>query len=162
MDKKEEREIHINSNMHVEINNNLMIIAFTIFTFLIAINKEILKNDTLLALQLVSAIPLLMTASLIRIKITNSRKYKALEELGRIFFIVAYAFVINTVGILLSTFVSNPISMIFFGINIFAALLYSIIIISQEKGQFKKRLYKDTFFIITIVCLGLLPSLGVY
>jgi hypothetical protein len=77
--------------------------------------------------------------------------------LGYITFLLAYTFLINSIGILLMTLLSFWIVAIFYSINILSALAYSAIEISYDRSKIKERVVKDLFFIALIVLLGILP-----
>jgi hypothetical protein len=52
--------------------------------------------------------------------------------------------------------------MVFFTVSICSALIYSFFEISENKNRLKERFYKDLFFIIVVVILGILPALRIY
>jgi len=161
LDDKEEMKTR--SEMHVNISLNLMFIAFTIFTFIVAINQDMLKNDPVLAAQLAMSIPFFMGSIQARSKQAHHADSKRLENFGYVCFIFAYGFLINTVGILLATFINIYVSIAFFIVNCLIAVLYSDIIIGMyQMRNLKQRLLKDSFFISFILILGLLHAVGVY
>lgn len=91
--------------------------------------------------------------------------FKNLEmwnNFGYITFIISYGFLINVIGILVSTLISVPVAMIFFIANILLAITYSIVDISKNKDKIRIRVYKNIAFSAILLFLGILPSLGVY
>lgn len=154
--------VQLKARSKSEINLYLLAIAFTLFTFIIAINPALVRNNIYLSLQLTLAIPLLISSIFARTKLSYSAKPATWEAYGFITFILAYAFLINVVGILLSTLVGVTIGVIFWGVNIFLALLYSALEVAEDKAKISSRLWKDALFIAIILLAGLLPVLGTH
>ena len=100
---KETLEINkIKENARISINVALLGVGFTLFTFLMAFNPAILKENLLLTFQLVCAIPLLMTSLLSRSKASYTFGINRWRHLGFITYLIAYAFLINVIGIFLN------------------------------------------------------------
>ena len=162
---KEDKEFLINrikEDNRIRINVTLLGICFTLFTFLIAFNPDLLKNNTFLTLQLVCAIPLFMTSLLARTKASYNLGNKTWKNLGFATYLLGYAFLINVVGIFLISFVSALAGMVFFIVNILSALIYSAVEVAYDKGELKERVVKDLVFILILVLLGILPALNIY
>jgi hypothetical protein len=140
----------------------LLGICFTVFTFLIAINQEILKNNIFISLQIVCAIPFFMTSLLAKIKGSRMIGENIWDSLGYQTYILGYAFLINVVGIFLISFISLLAGIIFFFINIVLAIVYSYVEVYYNKKRLKERIIKDLEFLIIIIFLGILPALGAY
>jgi hypothetical protein len=151
----------IKGSNKVLINLTLLGICFTIFTFIATINPVLLKND-LLAIQLVLSIPFFMSAILIQSKISCLTDASRWRNMGFLTFIIAYGFLINAVGLMLSFFTSSLLVSVFFIVNIFLSIMYSEIEISADKDLFREKLYRDSVFIAIMILGGLLPALGVY
>ncbi|MEK6895666.1 MAG: hypothetical protein AABX48_04045 [Nanoarchaeota archaeon] len=163
MGREDIEKNRIKAQIHANTNITLIFITCTIFAFVISVNSAILKDDYVLAAQLTLAIPFLMTSLLAHSKLAESKSnIKRLDSFGYICYTIGYTFFVNTIGILLATFVSLQISMFFFSANIIMALLYSTILTSHNISQIKSRLVKDVFFILLIVLGGILHSLGYY
>ncbi|MDO8468048.1 MAG: hypothetical protein Q7S56_03840 [Nanoarchaeota archaeon] len=163
MKKEEVEKNQVKAQIHTNISITLIFITCTIFAFVITVNNDILKDDYVLALQLTLALPFLMSSSLAKSKIAEAANYiKSLDNFGYLCYIIGYTFFVNTIGLLLATFVSVKVSMIFFGANIVMALLYSVVITTYNKKQVFSRLLKDGLFILLIVLGGILPALGYY
>lgn len=157
--------MHINQikeDNRIRINVTLLGICFTLFTFLIAFNPPILKENIFLTLQLVCSIPLFMTSLLARTKASYTLGKSRWTNFGFITYIFAYAFLINVVGIFLISFISLLAGITFFGFNIVLALIYSALEISYDKSRLKERFFKDFIFILILVILGILPAIGFY
>jgi len=162
MDKKEDKTIEVKAKLRLDINRTLLAICFTLFTFIAAINPSLLKDNILVAIQLTLAVPLLTSSLFARSKLAYAKIKHIWDNYGFITFLIAYGFLINTIGTLLSAITTLKIGMIFFGANIFLALMYSSLEISENKAKLKSRFIKDLAFILIIVFLGILPSLGIY
>lgn len=159
---EEIKVIQDKAKLRLEVNLWLLATAFTLFTFIIAINPALVKNNNFLSLQLTLAIPLLSSSVFAGSRLSFGNKSARWDMYGFITFILAYGFLVNVVGILLSTLVSVKIGVIFWGINIVSALLYSLLEILEDKTKIKSRLYKDSVFILIVVLAGLFPVLGIY
>jgi hypothetical protein len=153
-------EIQTKAKAKSEINLWLLAIAFTLFTFIISVNPALVKNNIWLSLQLTLTIPLLSSSTFARTRQMHTKQPVAWDRYGFITFIVAYSFLVNVVGILLSTLVSKNIGLIFWGVNILLAITYSAIEVVEDRAKFSSRLTKDGFFILIIVLAGCLPALG--
>lgn len=147
----------------ISINLNLISISFAIFTFIIAINPGLLLNNDFIPFQMIIAMPLLISSLFSRSRQMYDTKTDTLyDKFGRITFTLGYGFIINVIGILVSSLVSVRIAMMFFAANILLALIYSGIQISEDKQKIKARLYKDLPFFAVLMFFGILPSLGIY
>ena len=154
--------VHLKAKSKLEVDLYLLAIAFTLFTFIIAINPALVRDNVYLSLQLTFAIPLLISSVFARTKQSYSGKPAVWEFYGFITFILAYAFLVNVVGILLSTLVSAKIGVIFWGANVILALLYSALEIAEDRAKIASRPWKDIVFIAIILLAGILPVLGLY
>jgi len=103
-----------------------------------------------------------LSSTFARSKQIYSTKIKRWDNLAWFTFIIGYAFLINVVGILISLYVGLLFGTIFFIVNIILTSIYSIIYCSPNKKIIIKRLFRDLFFIVLIIVLGFLPSLGVF
>jgi hypothetical protein len=159
---KEGEKNKLKANSRMLINNSLLGVCFALFTFIIAINPDLLKSNIFLASQLTLAIPFFLTSSFARSKLAYTKKPVKWDRYGFICFILAYTFLINVVGILLSTLVSLGIGLTFFGVCILSDLVYSYMDLSEKKDRIKSQIYKDIMFILIILVGGILPSLGVF
>lgn len=163
MKKRSDHDIRkLKAQLHVNIAVTLMFIAFTLFAFIVTVKVSILKDDKLVALQLVLSIPLLMSSMLARSKLAVVPHPEKIEKYGHFCFVLAYAFMINAVGIMLASLVSLFSSVVFFLGNIIITLGYAWMIVKSDKKSLRTRLYKDSCFIACIVLFGLLHALGIY
>jgi hypothetical protein len=162
---KESKELEIvyaKEHNRILINVTLLGICFTLFTFLIAFNQEILKDNTFLTMQLVCAIPLFMTSLLAKVKASHILGKNRWAALGFQTYLLAYTFLINVIGIFLISSISRQAGMVFYIVNIVSALIYSGIELSYNPSKIKQRLIKDLEFILILVLLGILPALSFY
>ena len=83
------------------------------------------------------------------------------EQYGFITFMLAYGFLINAIGILLSTLVAIKLGMIFFGANIISVFGYSVMEMLEDHASLWGRLRKDSLFIGALIVGGILPSIGI-
>jgi len=146
----------------IDINLALLGIGFVLFTLIITLNPLLLKENYLLAMELTLVIPLLITSCSARIKNITHPNNKVWKKLGFYTYLFGYAMLINVVGIFLQLFVNFEISLLFFGLNIFMALLYSIFEIIEKSDSFSTKWYKDLLFILLLVFGGILPAMGIY
>src|SRR3989344_5071393 len=128
------------SDGKIEISCTLLAICFTIFALIISINPKLFLQNSILTLQLTLAIPLFISSLFARDKLAYTENSERLDNYGFFIFIIAYSFLINTVGLLLSSVLSVTVSTVFFSVNILLALLYSCVV--YGKGM-TKRIYKD-------------------
>ena len=162
MVKKEDLEaVHFKADNRARINLHLLGIAFTAFTLIVTLKPELLRDYTLLGLQLALSIPLFITSTLCRVNQFSKESNKHWNNLAYITFLLAYSMLVNVLGILLALFVSIGLSMLFFVMNVLLAMLYSYFGVRFNRAELKSRLYKDIFFIIILILLGVLPSLMV-
>ncbi len=146
----------------IDINLALLGIAFVLFTLVVTNSPELLKQNIFLATELTLVIPLLITSCSAKLKIITRSFNKAWRKLGFYTYLVGYAMLLNVIGIFLQIFVSINISLLFFGVNIFMALLYSVFEIVEKSDTFSSKWLKDLLFILLLVLGGILPALGVY
>jgi hypothetical protein len=159
---EETQKIVIKSESRLNTNLFLLTIAVTLFTFIIAINPALVKSNIFLSLQLTLSIPLFCSSIFARAKLAYTSRIKMWNDYGFITFIIAYSFMINSIGILLSSLVSVFVGIIFFVVNIMSPLFYSFFEIRENRNKLKSRICKDLFFIAILIIMGILPILGVY
>ena len=150
------------SDMRIRINLTLLGVCFTLFTFLVAFNPSLLQENLYLTFQLVCAIPLLMTSVLSHSKSSYTPEVVRWKNFAFFTFLLAYAFLINVIGMFLILFISVFVGFAFFGLNIFLALVYSRLEISYQPSRTMERFFKDMIFLGIIILLGILPALGTY
>lgn len=151
------------AGLKLEFTYWLIAVAFTLFTFTISLNADLVRSDIFLALQLSISIPLYFSSVFTRAKIGSiPRQLLLWEVFGFLTFILAYGMTINVIGILLSKLVSVTIGLCFWSVNVASALAYSSLEIYSKEASFSSRSQKDLFFISILVLFGILPVLGIY
>lgn len=154
---------HPISDIRVHMNIGFLLIVFTVFTLLITLTPEFLKENEFLSVQMVLSIPLIFSAIFARSRSVYVGKDTRLwNTYGFLCFLIAYTFLVNTVGILLAIFSDPAVVIVFFLANILLSSVYSFLEVRERTEKISERLWKDTTFIILIILLGLLPALGVY
>lgn len=148
------------SQSRIQLNIFLLTAAFTVFFFIISLKEELLFYKIFL-IQLISSIPFLLTSTLSYAKVSYREKIKRWDRLGWISFIIGYAFLLNSIGILVGNIISLSISLIFFGISWALTIIYSLIDISYEKTVWKERVIKDSVFILLQIIFGVLVVLKI-
>ena len=159
---KREDILVLKAKNRLDVNRSLIGIAFSIFIFIIALNSSLLKDSIFLPIELTAAIPFLLTSIFARSKLAYAKRSEMWERFGNVTFLIGYSFLINAVGILLSSLIEWRLGMLFFAINIILPLIYSKIELIENSGKLKSRIMKDGFFIIILILGGVLPSLRVY
>lgn len=161
MGKEAELELnHKESESKNLVNVTLLGICFTIFTFILSIRPELLTKNYIIAVQLICSIPFLMSAILARSKSSYTIGVHKMQTFGYFTYVLGYTFLLNVIGLLTIYFISIQIGLIFFAVNILAALSYSVVSIVDGKSTWKRRLIKDLAFITIILILGVLPAFG--
>ena len=156
------RTIQGKAKIKLEVNLWLLAIAFTLFTFIVTINPGLIRENVFLSLQITLAIPLLCSSMLARAKLCYSEKPGKWESYGFITYILAYGFLINVVGILLSILASIEMAIYFWVLNIISAVIYSTLEVTEDNEKISDRILKDGVFVVILLLLGILPALGAY
>ncbi len=141
-------------------NNNLIIVAFTVFTLIATLKPSLLVDNKILTLQLVLSIPFLLSSICARTTLGTTKKVEMWDRYGFATFLVGYAFLINAVGLLLVTLSDTNIGLIFFIMNIVLAIAYSLVKVIETRTKIKDRILKDIIFILLLIFFGILPALG--
>jgi hypothetical protein len=145
----------------IELNSDLLQVAIGAFFVIITMRAELLSSKPLL-IQLVASIPLLLTSTLAYSKVRYKKDVAAWNKLGWITFITAYAFLMNTIGILIGIWIDVSISLIFFALSCVLTITHSVIEVRYDKKSVKERLLKDLLFISVQILLGVLVVLKVF
>ncbi len=160
--KKEQIQLMLKqgkSNDRILMNTALIVVAFTAFALIVTLQSQILVANNILAMQLVLAIPLLLTSTLANSKLAYTRHEQHWENLAWITFIFGYGFLLNVVGILIHLLIGIIPAAVFFGVNIFLTLAYSAVEVSYNRNSLSRRLIKDLVFILVLFVFGIVPIL---
>ncbi len=147
------------ASSRINLNESLLAIAIGVFFLTVNFREELLFQRVLV-IQLVLSIPLLLTSILSYSKVGYRSKVEKWDRLGWITFIIAYAFLLNVIGILLGNIVGVDIALIFFVSSWILTFIYSFVDVSYKKYTVKERMVKDLFFILIQFVLGVLVVLG--
>jgi len=162
MEKLSEEKKRFKVDTRNLIDVTLMSIAITLFGLIATIKPELLSENIVFGLQLALTLPLFMCGLLSRIKeatYTNSKRWAKLSALS---FTTGYGFFLNVVGLIIAFIAPIYMSLAFFGVNTLLTLVRAGIVISYDSSELKKRIIRETYQILLIVFLGILPALGVY
>lgn len=149
------KEVGKRSSMYVAISSRLLGLATTIFILILNIKSELLSS-LIITSQLVLSIPLLLGSMLSYAKITDEDSLRKYYYVNRITTASAFGLLFNTMGLLISTYVSQTIGVIFFIglLSIFSLMMFIDID--------KKKIFNEGLTILIIIFLGLLPALNLY
>ena len=136
--------------------NVLIGVAISSLFFISAFSPEIFKTNLLFVSQLILSIPILLSSSFFLSKTLTSINPIKLKNYSRTLFSIGYAFIINSIGIIVSILAGANIALLFFGVNILNALAYSLIMVKSENQSFSRRLFKDSIFIGVVILGGIL------
>lgn len=150
------------SKLKTEINMSMLSVAFLLFTFIATIEPDLIRHNAFLSLQLTLSIPLFCTSIFARSRLQHSKQARIWDHYGYITYILAYSFLVNVIGILLSTIVSVHIGLIFWAVNIVSAIVYSLMEIREDGTRFQLRCIKDSTFALILIAFGILPALGIW
>lgn len=149
------------SNSKLAITTRLIGVAFTIFVFIITIKPQIFFQKNIVALELILSIPFLLTSALSFSKLSYAPNFKQWDFLSWITFLIGYTFLLNIVGILAADYLNFFIAMVFFLVNWILSLVYSFMGVYPSWKLGKRDIFKNAFFIVLQIVLGVLPALGV-
>lgn len=147
----------LKARVKLDVNLWLLAITFTIFTFIVAVNPALVRSNVFLSLQLTLAIPLLSSSIFARNRQSYGTNSAAWEIYGFLTFVLAYSFLINVIGILLTTLISANIGMIFWIVNIATAFMYSLLEVLEGESSVWSRAWKDGLFVLIVCGGGILP-----
>jgi hypothetical protein len=142
----------------IYINIAIITVSVTAFFFIAGARPTALQ-DNLFAFQLILSAPLLLSSTLLLGKATAARNHEPYIDAANGFFIVGYAMLINSTGILVSQIANVYVAMMYFAAHIISILIYSWIVIGAEGDSVMHRFKKDLFFILLIILFGLVPTL---
>jgi len=146
------------ASSRIALNTRLIALTFSIFFLTINLRQELFSQKIVL-LQLILAIPLLLTSTLAYSKVSYRERTNRWEILSWITFVLGYSFLLNIVGILVGNIAGVLLATIFFVASWILTLTYSLIDISYNKSVIKERLVKDGIFILIQLTFGLLVVL---
>ena len=162
MEKLSEEKRRFKADTRNLIDVTLMSIAITLFGLIATIKPELLSENIFFGLQLALTLPLFMCGLLSRIKEATYIKSDKWYNLSTFSFTTAYGFFINVVGLILAFISPLYMALAFFAVNTLLTLVRAGIVISYDKTELKKRVIRETYQILLIIFLGVLPALRIY
>lgn len=146
----------------IEMRGNLTLrligVIITIFVLIITLKPSLIKDNLMIAFQIVLSIPLLISSHFFNVRhIRHGRDY-GFGPMSSVCFLLGYGFLINVVGIIFSVIVSKYAGLVFFVINILLSFIYSYVVLRADREKFWRRVKRDAFFALLVICLGIIPS----
>jgi len=148
------------SNDRILMNTSLIVVAFTAFALIVTLQSQIFVAHNILAMQLVLAIPLLLTSTMSNSKLAYTKHETHWETLAWATFIFGYGFLLNVLGILIALLIGLFPASLFFLVTIILTFLYSAVEISYNRNVLSRRLTRDLIFILVLFIFGILPILA--
>jgi len=156
----DDEKLYKKAHGRIQLNSSLLAIA--IGTFFLTINlKPTLLLRPIVLLQLVIAIPCLLTSTLSYVKVGYRDQVRKWDILGWLTFMIGYALILDVVGILIKDVSGSIVSIIFFLCSWLLALMYSFVDISYSRVVVKERILKDSLFILIQLIFGVFVVLGI-
>ena len=144
------------SSMEIAIDSRLLGVIITIFILILTIKSEVL-NYTIMTAQLILAIPFLLGAMISNSRIVDGQTLKRYHIVNRVTSAIAFALIFNTIGLLISKYVSLALGMLFFlGVIVVMTVL---IFIDLDKSAWKNKLLYEILMMVLMVALGIIPAL---
>ena len=157
-----EHRAEIKAGPHITINTALFSALIVFFTLIVTINPQILKEDTILSLQLCISIILLLYSSISRARIAIYYDSK-INKFGTFLYANGLGCFINVIGILIFDVVSMKASLTYFISALLILGYYSYLVIRHYKDNYNAWRYKkDALTLVIILVLGLFKVLGFY
>lgn len=141
-------------NTKLMINSMLLGAVVSMFFLVSSLQQKILSDHPLLALQMVLAVPFLVTACIASTFIGKEENRKMWYNFGWFTFLIGYAFTLNSIGIIISSVTSIAIGLTFFTFSCGLPLIYSFMLVKYENGNAKERIIKDGIFIAIQLLFG--------
>ena len=161
--KKEEERKRFKAETRNLIDVTLLGICITFFGLVATIKPEMLSENPFFTLQLTLTIPFFVCGLLARIKEAVYKDSNRWKNLSFVSFTLAYGFLINSIGLILSFITPIYVSMTFFGVNTLLTLTRASVAVSYSRPrQLKGRGLREIIHIVLIIFLGVLPALKVY
>lgn len=140
------------SSMNVSFATRLLGLTITLFILILTVKAELLEY-TPLAWQLSLVIPLLFASLIVNAKIISQETFDKYRTFTLIVNSISAALVANTLGLLITKYVSHIIGMSYFAIfiGIYGYFFF--------KDWEERKIYNETIIILLIILLGLLPAI---
>ena len=143
------------SSLYLTISSRLVGLATTILILILTIKSELL-SDYLITAQLVLSIPFLIGSMLSDAKIIDFKSLRRYYYLNRMSTAIAFGLLFNTIGLLISKYISHLLGFAFF--IVLLVLFFIMIFLNFDK----RKIFSEGLTILVIIALGVLPSFNVY
>jgi hypothetical protein len=150
MVKKE--NIKKRSPMNISIVSRLLSVSITVFILILTLKSDLLEKKVII-FQLVLSIPLLLASMISNAKIVDLDSFKDYYLFNRITNTSGIALVFNTVGLLITNYVSKTIGIAFF---VLLLLLLSCLLYLDFN---RRKIYNELLIMTIVFFLGLIPAM---
>ncbi|MCX6816234.1 MAG: hypothetical protein NT120_05295 [Candidatus Aenigmarchaeota archaeon] len=142
--------------LDLTIDTALLMVAFVVLMLIATVSPSLFERSYMMAIEIALSIPFLASSAFVRVKMMGMPESAVLDRFSYVTFIIGYALIINTIGIMLSITVSSFVSILFLAMNVAIALAYSTALVTDHMEMAKQRFGRDLLFTIIIVVLGIL------
>jgi len=147
-----EKNFASRSSMQVAFTTRLLGMTITLFMLILTIKAELLDYNYV-AWQLSLAIPILFAALISNSKIIDEGSFEKYKTFNLIVNSLAISLVANTIGLLISKYISLYIGLSYFSIFL---VIYGYFFIKDFES---KKFYNEMIILALIVLLGIIPAL---
>lgn len=152
MELKKTKNYSARSATNLTLVTRLFSALLTVFILILTVKSELLKYD-LISLQLVLAIPITFISMVVSARIHDKESFERYKILNLVIASVSISLVLNSLGLLITKYVSMYAGLLFFMILVLAYTSFFII-----DSKFRK-VYHELIILSMITLLGLLPSI---
>jgi hypothetical protein len=150
--KKSDKNYSARSSTNMALTTRLFGVLLTVFVLILTVKSELLQYK-IITLQLVLAIPITFISMVINSKIHNEKSFFKYRTLNIITASFSISLILNSLGLLVTRYVSITAGILFFVVLIIAYGLFFIIDMKDRK------VFNELIIILMLLIFGLLPSL---
>lgn len=154
---EENEKIVGKSQMYVVIVAGFLGLVMTLFILILTIKIELIDSE-LISYQLVLSIPFFMLQLISQAKMVDISTIKQYYVFNRIVSGISFAFLYNSLGLLISKYVSSSLGVLFFMIYMMGICFFMH---NDLKTKDIRKIYRDSIIMVLVLLLGLLPALGI-
>ena len=140
------------SSTNMALTTRLFGVLLTVFILILTVKSELLHYK-IITMQLVLAIPITFISMVINSKIHNEKSFLKYRTLNIITASFSISLILNSLGLLVTRYVSAYAGILFFIVLIISYALFFIIDMKDRK------VYNELIIILMLLIFGLLPSL---
>lgn len=140
------------SSMHVATTTRILGMTITLFILILTIKAELL-NYHYVAWQLSLVIPILFASMVSNSKIIDAKSFEKYRSFNLLVNSVSIALIANTIGLLITKYIS-----IFIGIGYFLIFI-SVYVYFFAKDFKNKKFYNELIILILVFLFGVIPLL---